>query len=276
VATLAPTSDKAGVRIEPLTRRVRWHEHRRVRTIISILAGLALWELAGRLSPNTLFIVPPSAVAATFWKLLMNGDLARHTRVSSQELFIGFALAVAIGIPMGIWTATNEALRDYLDPWMNGLYATPTVALAPLFIMWFGIDIWSKVAVVFLAAVFPILINTYTGIQATDLHLIEAARSFNASRLQMFTKVLIPSAVPFIIAGMRLGVGRGIVGVVVGEIFSARAGLGFLISSSGQVFDTAGLFVGVVVLAVTGILSMELLKLLERRVAPWREFKLED
>jgi NitT/TauT family transport system permease protein len=181
-----------------------------------------------------------------------------------------------VGIPLGILTATNDALRDYLDPWMNGLYATPTVALAPLFIMWFGIDIWSKVAVVFLSAVFPILINTYTGIQATDLHLIEAARSFNASRLQMFTKVLIPSAIPFIIAGMRLGVGRGIVGVVVGEIFAARAGLGFLISTSGQVFDTAGLFVGVVVLAVTGILSMELLKMLERRVAPWREFKLED
>jgi NitT/TauT family transport system permease protein len=153
-------------------------------------------------------------------------------------------------------------MSAYVEPWMNGLYATPTIALAPLFLLWFGIDIWSKVAVVFLSALFPIVINTATGIESTDRNVLEAARSFNASRNQVFTKVLIPSAIPFIVAGMRLAVGRGIVGVVVGELFAARAGLGFLIITASQVFDTAGLFVGVVVLAVAGIVSMELLKML--------------
>jgi NitT/TauT family transport system permease protein len=262
--------------IAALRKRTAWHEDRRVRTILSILAGLALWEVAGRLASNPLFFVPPSEVAVAFWKLLQSRQLARDTWVSAQEFFIGFGLAVVVGIPLGILIATSRAASAYLEPWMNGLYATPTVALAPLFLLWFGIDIWSKVAVVFLSALFPIVINTATGIESTDRNVLEAARSFNATRRQVFTKVLIPSAIPFIVAGMRLGVGRGIVGVVVGELFAARAGLGFLIITASQVFDTAGLFVGVVVLAVAGIVSMELLKMLERRIAPWREFKLED
>jgi NitT/TauT family transport system permease protein len=253
-----------------------WHEDRRVRTLLSILAGLTLWEIAGRLTANPLFFVPPSEVAVAFWKLLQSGQLARDSWVSAQEFFIGFGLAVLAGIPLGILIATSRLASAYVEPWMNGLYATPTIALAPLFLLWFGIDIWSKVAVVFLSALFPIVINTATGIESTDRNVLEAARSFNASRNQVFRKVLIPSAIPFIVAGMRLGVGRGIVGVVVGELFAARAGLGFLIITASQVFDTAGLFVGVVVLAVAGIVSMELLKMLERRIAPWREFKLEQ
>jgi NitT/TauT family transport system permease protein len=262
--------------IEALRKRTAWHEDRRVRTLLSILAGLALWEIAGRLTANPLFFVPPSEVAVAFWKLLQSGQLARDSWVSAQEFFIGFGLAVLIGIPLGILIATSRLMSAYVEPWMNGLYATPTIALAPLFLLWFGIDIWSKVAVVFLSALFPIVINTATGIESTDRNVLEAARSFNASRNQVFTKVLIPSAIPFIVAGMRLAVGRGIVGVVVGELFAARAGLGFLIITASQVFDTAGLFVGVVVLAVAGIVSMELLKMLERRIAPWREFKLEE
>src|SRR6185503_6057769 len=153
----------------------------------------------------------------------------------------GFAVAAVFGISLGIAIASSDAVRDFVDPWVSAVYATPTVALAPMFIFIFGIDAPSKMAVVFLLAVFPIVINTATGIRSTDQIYIEAARSFSASRAQIFAKVLIPSALPFIVAGLRLGIGRGLVGVVVGELFGARAGLGFLILTSSQTFDTAGL-----------------------------------
>jgi NitT/TauT family transport system permease protein len=131
------------------------------------------------------------------------------------------------------------------------------------------------VAVVFLSGVFPVLVNTTTGIQATDPKLIEVARSFGFKRLQIFWKVLLPSAVPFIIAGLRLGVSRSIVGVVVAELFGSRAGLGYLILTSEQVFDTASLFLGVLLLASSGVAAVELLKFIERKVAPWRQFDLK-
>ncbi len=194
---------------------------------------------------------------------------------AAVERLWGFLLAAAIGIVLGILIATSDTVHDFVDPWISALYSTPTVALAPLFIVIFGIDTPSKIAVVFLLAVFPIVINTATGIRATDNVYLEAARSFCASRNQIFTKVLIPSALPFIVAGLRLGIGRGLVGVVVGELFGARGGLGFLILTSSQVFDTAGLWVGVFVLAGTGILSVLLLQKLERRMAPWREFEFK-
>ncbi|MBI4322520.1 MAG: ABC transporter permease [Chloroflexi bacterium] len=251
-----------------------YKEHRsKFRAVISIIAVSLLWEVVARYIVNSaLILVPLTSIWSAFVKLLMTGELQKHVWVSFQEFGLGFTLAAVAGIVLGILMATSDVVRDYLDPWVSALYATPTIALAPLFILWFGIDIASKIAVIFLAAVFPILINTYAGIQATDNTLIEAARSFGASRMQIFTKILVPSALPFIIAGLRLGVGRGLVGVVVGELFGARAGLGFLITVSGQVFDTAGLFVGVLFLAIAGVIAVEGLKRVEHHMAPWRHF----
>jgi NitT/TauT family transport system permease protein len=150
------------------------------------------------------------------------------------------------------------------------LYATPVIALGPLFVLWLGIGVGSKIAIIFLTSVFPILINTIVGLTTTDRNLIEVARAYGASERQIFTKIRLPSATPFVIAGLRLGVARALVGVVVAELFGARAGLGFMILGSAQNFDTAGLYVGVLILAVAGIVSVELLKALERRLAPWR------
>jgi NitT/TauT family transport system permease protein len=148
------------------------------------------------------------------------------------------------------------------------------VALAPLFIFIFGIDAASKMAVVFLLAVFPIVINTATGIRSTDQIFIEAARSFSASRRQIFQKVLLPSALPFIVAGLRLGIGRGLVGVVVGEFIGARAGLGYLIFRSSQAFQIDAMWVGVFLLAGTGVVTVIVLQKVERKLAPWRHFDL--
>jgi NitT/TauT family transport system permease protein len=247
------------------------------RAIVGFLAMVFAWELIARyLFTNALVLVPLSKVWEAFVKLVRTGELWKHTSVSLQEFVLGFAAAAIVGIVLGLLLATSPKLRDYVEPWVSFLYAVPLVAIAPLFIVAFGIGIMSKVVVIFLVAVFIIIVNTEVGVLSTDPNLIEAARSFGATRLQIFRKVLLPAALPFIVAGLRLGMARGLVGVVVAELFGAKAGLGFLILASAQVFDTASLFVGVLVLAIGGYLGVELLKFIEHKLAPWRHFEFKD
>ena len=256
---------------------LRWYRDNPAvtRAVLSFVIVGILWEALGRTGRWPLIMAPLSAIFASARRMLESGQLQKHIMISLNEFFWGFALAVAAGVVLGIAIATSDVFCHFVDPWISALYSTPTVALAPLFILIFGIDTPSKIAVVFLLAVFPIVINTSTGIRSTDQVYVEAARSFCASRRQIFTKVLIPSALPFIVAGVRLGIGRGLVGVVVGELLGSRGGLGFLVLTSSQVFDTAGLWVGVFVLAGTGIISVLLLQKLEHRMAPWREFEFK-
>src|SRR6266851_5244028 len=215
---------------------LRWYRAHisTVRGLLSLVIVGLVWEIAGRSGRWPLILAPISEIWVKFLQLAATGELMRHVLVSLNEFFVGFAIAAVLGILLGIAIASSEAVKDFVDPWVSAVYATPTVALAPLFIFMFGIDAPSKMAVVFLLAVFPIVINTSTGMRSTDQIYIEAARSFSASRSQIFTKVLIPSALPFIVAGLRLGIGRGLVGVVVGEFIGARAGLGYLIFRSSQ------------------------------------------
>ena len=243
-----------------------------LRWIVSFAIAIALWELSARLLvANNLFFTPLSAVAVRAAELWASGELQTHIWVSFVEFAGGYALSVVVGILLGIVLAESTLVRGLVDPWISMLYATPIIALGPLFILWLGIGVASKIAIVFLTAVFPILINTVTGLTNTDRTLLEVARSFGATPRQIYTKVRLPAAVPFIIAGLRLSVARALVGVVVAELFGARAGLGFLILNAAQSFDTAGLFVGVLVLAIAGVVSVELLKWLEFKLAPWRE-----
>ncbi len=245
------------------------------RGALSLVAGFLLWEWVARyLVKSTLIIVPPSHVVASFADLLAKGELQTHVYVTAFEFVIGFGLAAAVGIGLGIAIGVSDAVRDVLDPWLSALYATPVVAFAPLFVVWMGIGPSSKVAVAFLLAVLPIIINTSAGIRTTDQNLVDVARSFAARRAQVFRKILIPYALPFIIAGLRLGVGRAIIGVVVAEFFGTRAGLGYMILVSSQLFDTSALFVAVVILAGAGVLSVVGLQKLERWLAPWREYTI--
>ena len=262
-------------RREPLV--LRWYRAHAstVRGLLSLLLVGLVWEVAGRSGRWPLILAPISDIWAKFVQLAATGELGRHVLVSLNEFFVGFAVAAVFGILLGVAIATSDAVKDFVDPWVSAVYATPTVALAPLFIFIFGIDAASKMAVVFLLSVFPIVINTATGIRSTDQVYIEAARSFSATRRQIFTKVLIPSALPFIIAGLRLGIGRGLVGVVVGEFIGARAGLGYLIFRSSQGFQIDAMWVGVFLLAGTGVLAVVLLQSVERRLAPWRRFDLK-
>lgn len=235
-----------------------------------VVLGVA-WELLARtFMKHSLAIAPPSAVFHEYVKLIKNGQLGDDVKWSGEEFLYGFVLAAAVGLFVGLFMGAIRAVREYLDPVVNALYATPVIALGPLFILWLGIGINSKIAVVFILAVLPIVINTETGIRTVDQHLLETAHAFSATRSQIFRKVMLPAALPLIVTGLRLGVGRGLLGVVAGELFAAQHGLGYRILYSSQLFDPAGVFVGLTALAFAGIVSMVLLRRLERKLAPWR------
>src|SRR5215475_4414755 len=176
------------------------------RGVVSLIGGLVLWEILARfVVKSSLIIVPPSQVVSAFTELRRKGELQTHVYVSGLEFLIGFGLAAVVGVSLGIAIGASNLIRDVFDPWLSALYATPVVAFAPLFVVWMGIGLSSKIAVAFLLAVLPIAINTSAGIRTTDQNLVDVARSFAATRGQIFFKILIPYALAFIIAGLRLG-----------------------------------------------------------------------
>lgn len=252
-------------------QRLGWTTRRR-RALVSALVGVVIWELIARfVLTQSIFFVPLTAVAEAGVQLTLSGELPRHAWVSLQEFSYGIGLAILVGIPLGLAIGVSDRVRDYVQPWISGLYSTPLIALAPLFILWLGIGMRSKIAVVFIMALFPISINTTAGIKNTDQDLIDVARSFGFSRAAIFRKVLMPSALSFIVTGFRLAVGRGIVAVVVAEFFGSRAGLGFMILVSSQAFAMDRLLLAVLLLAFSGVVGIGLVERLERRLAPWRE-----
>jgi NitT/TauT family transport system permease protein len=237
---------------------------------LSVLGGLLLWEVVSRLFvANPLFLAAPTQIAQAIWALTLSGEMERHVAISAAEFAVGYVIASVIGIAVGFGMANNARFKQAMQPWISGLYATPTIALAPLFILWLGIGIWSKVLVVIFLVLFPVTINTEAGLRTTSERLIEMLRSFGASPRQIFFKVSLPSALPFILAGLKLGIGRGLIGVVVAELFGSRAGLGRLISQSADAFNMPELFAGVIVLAVAGIAMTAGFGWLEKKLVPW-------
>jgi NitT/TauT family transport system permease protein len=249
-----------------------WHGARRryLAGTVSVLGGLILWELLSRfLVANALFLAAPSQIVWAVYALTESGEMQRHIGISAVEFALGYAIASVLGVIVGFAMASSATAKQMLQPWISGLYATPTIALAPLFILWLGIGIWSKVLVVIFLVLFPVTINTEAGLRTTSERLIEMLRSFGATPRQIFFKLSLPSAMPFILAGLKLGIGRGLIGVVVAELFGSRAGLGRLISQSADAFNMPDLFAGVVVLAVAGIAMTAGFTWLERRLVPW-------
>jgi NitT/TauT family transport system permease protein len=238
--------------------------------LLSVVGGLLLWEFLSRVVvANPLFLAAPTQIVWAIYDLARTGQLWHHVGVSAIEFALGYVIASLLGIIAGLGMASSPTVKQALQPWMVGLYATPTIALAPLFILWFGIGIWSKVLVVILLVFFPVAINTEAGLRTTSERLIEMLRSFGASEQQIFFKVALPSAVPFILAGLKIGIGRGLIAVVVAELFGSRAGLGRLISASADAFNMPELFAGVVVLALAGIILTSGFSFLESRLVPW-------
>jgi len=243
-----------------------------------ILGGLAvgifliIWELAGNVYQwiNPMFMSAPSLIFKAAVQLFASGEIYQDLYVSGIELLGGYFLAVAVAIPFGIMVGWYKRMSYVFDPFINAMNATPRVALLPLVIIWLGIGILSKVGIIFLGAVFSILINTRDGVKTTPVNLLNAARSFGASEWMVFKTVVIPSTIPFILTGLRLAVGRALVGVLVGELYAATAGIGFMITVAGATFQTDKVFVGVLIFALGGMIGMELLTKLERRFDKWR------
>jgi NitT/TauT family transport system permease protein len=204
-----------------------------------------------------------------FYDLTASGDLPYYLGQSLEVMFYGLLAAIVVGIPLAVAMARVRWLDWALDLPINALYATPMVALVPLLVLWFGIYLKAKIIVVFLFAVFPILINTYQGVRECDKNMIEVARSFRSSERRMWQDVLLPFALPYIAAGIRLAIGRGLVGMVIAEFYTTISGLGFMITRYANVFEMDKTFVPVVVLMVMGVSLTTGLKWVERRLAPW-------
>jgi NitT/TauT family transport system permease protein len=217
-----------------------------------------------------MFMSAPSLIWKAAIQLFASGEIWNDLRVSGIEFGWGYFLSVLVGVPFGIATGWYKKMAYIFDPFVNAMNATPRVALLPLVIIWLGIGILSKVGIIFLGAVFPILINSRDGVKTTPYNLLTAARSFGASEWQIFRSVVLPSTLPFILTGLRLGVGRALIGVMVGELYAATAGIGFMITVAGATFQTDKVFVGVLIFALTGMISMELLSRLESRFDKWR------
>jgi ABC-type nitrate/sulfonate/bicarbonate transport system permease component len=238
----------------------------------SAIVFLIIWELVGNVFQliNPMFMSAPSLIFSAAVQLFTSGEIYNDLYVSGVELFWGYLLSAIVAIPFGIAIGWYKKVAYVFDPFVNAMNATPRVALLPLVIIWLGIGILSKIGIIFLGAVFPILINTRDGVKTTPVNLLTAARSFGASEWMLFKTVVLPSTVPFILTGLRLGLGRAIVGVMVGELYAATAGIGFMITVAGATFQTDKVFVGVLIFALTGMLGMELLTKAEKRFNKWR------
>ena len=233
---------------------------------------LIVWELVGNVLQliNPMFMSAPSLIAKATIDLFASGEIYNDLYISCTELLGGYLLSAVVAIPFGIMVGWYKKMSYIFDPFINAMNATPRVALLPLVIIWLGIGILSKVGIIFLGAVFPILINSRDGVKTTPANLLTAAKSFGASEWMIFKAVVLPSTIPFILSGLRQGLGRAIVGVMVGELYAATAGIGFMITVAGATFQTDKVFVGVLVFALTGMIGTELLAKIEKRFDKWR------
>ncbi len=238
----------------------------------AVVVFLTIWELTGGVFQliNPMFMSAPSLIWKAGVQMFVSGEIYNDLYVSGVEFAWGYFLSVIFAIPFGIACGWYRRVSYIFDPFINAMNATPRVALLPLVIIWLGIGILSKVGIIFLGAVFPILINTRDGVKTTPHNLLNAARSFGASEWQIFKSVVLPSTLPFILTGLRLGVGRALIGVMVGELYAATAGIGFMITVAGATFQTDKVFVGVLIFAISGVIAMELLTKLESRFDKWR------
>lgn len=240
-------------------------------SVASVLLFLLLWETASQNEwINPLFISSPIEIAQAAVLMVQEVSFWENMKVSGYEFVSGFVLAIFIGIPIGVLSGWNSTFNAVVNPFISGLYVTPKVALLPVIIIAFGIGPASKIVIVFLMAFFPIVMSAQKAMLTLDQNLIKAARTFSASEFQIFKTIALPSTVPFLLNGIRLGIGQGLIAVVVGELFASTAGIGYQLTSNGQNLQTDRMFVGVLVITITGIILTSLLGIIERRFSSWK------
>jgi len=250
-------------------------------SIGTIIIFIAVWEWFGTncfvwdlidkdCKSAPLFISSPTKIFLAFIKYASSPEISEDLSVSGQEFGLGFTLAILIGIPFGLLMGWYRKINYAFDSFVSAGNATPRVALTPLLIIWLGIGIWSKVALVFLGGIFPIILNTQAGVHALDETLLRAARSFGANDRQIFRTIALPGSVPFILSGIRVGLGRALVGIVVGELSGSVAGIGHMIAFASAMFQTDKMFVGVLILTIFGVALTYGLNRLEHNFDAWR------
>src|SRR3954453_835608 len=237
--------------------------------LVSLAAGLALWEVVGHYT-SPAFLVPLSETLSRLWELSADGRLWTQFLDSSTLFLSGFALALVIGIPAGLLLARVRALRIGIEPYIMILYATPMVALIPFILSLMGFGFGPKVLVVFLFAVFPILYNTVEGARSIKPELIEVAKSYRSSETALWREVMLPYTLPFAMTGVRLAIGRGLVGMVAAEFFLSSSGLGRLIMTASQNFDIGAVYGIILLIGLIGVGLMRFGRALENRFARWR------
>ena len=238
--------------------------------LFSVVAILVFWEIYGR-GTNPILFTYPSAVAGAAYNMTAEGILLEAVGQSLLVLGVGLAAGTIVGIVLGLAVGRSRVVESLLDLPTIALYATPMVALVPVLVLWFGFGMWSKIVIVFLFAVFPVLINTTRGVKEADPQLEEVAKSFCSSERRKWLDLTLPSALPYIVTGVRLAIGRGLIGVVVAEFYTSISGLGFVIVSNANQFRTSRMFVPILVLMILGVVLTKALEMLERRLTPWAQ-----
>jgi len=236
----------------------------------SVVVVLSLWEIFGR-QVDPLFLSYPSAIARAFFQLLGAGVFERQALGSLQVFAIGLIAALVLGIALGLLMGRYRLAEYLLDPYVYALDATPRVALIPLLLLWFGLGTSSKIAIVFLSGLFPVLMNTFAGVRTVSAQLVDIGRAYGAREGKIFTKIILPAALPFVMAGIRLAVGRALIGIITAEMFTAVTGLGALLIRYSSALATDKFFVPVILLALLGVFLGGAVEKLQKWLAPWKE-----
>jgi ABC-type nitrate/sulfonate/bicarbonate transport system permease component len=237
--------------------------------MLSLLIGLTAWEVYARSLPG-IVLAPPSSVVVRMVQGLLSGELSMALLGSLGALTIGYSLAVIVGVPLGFLIGRSKRASEMIEPVMNAIYAVPPVAFVPFIIIWFGLFFEARVALVFIMAIFEIVVAVSTGAANLDSALLDVGRSFGAGRRKMLRSVILPAALPFVFAALRLGLVRAINGMITAELFFAAVNLGKVMKDAASRFDTAGLLAVILLLCILGLLTQEGLKALEARLMPWQ------
>ena len=262
----APVEEPAIEEIGPPPRQTRY----RLLRIASFVVVMVAWELLGR-QVAPLFMSYPSAIIRSAVEMSADGELLSAFLESLKTLLLGFAISAVLGIAWGVAIGRYRAIEAVSDWLVNALYATPLVAIIPLVILWFGLGFSAKLFIVIILAIFPILINTASGVRNVSEALIDVGTAFAATEREIFVKIIFPAALPYMMTGLRLGIGRAIIAMVVAEFFTAITGLGALIVKYGDQYDTASMFVPILVLMALGIVLTAIVCRAEAWIAPWKE-----
>ncbi len=241
---------------------------------LSVMALLAFWEMLPRLftmsAGTKLFFTTPSQIGGTLWTMFATGSVWEPLAVSASGFAIGLGLAIVIGLPLGVLIGRSRTLNAMLDPFITAFNATPRLVFLPILMLWFGLGLEAKVVIVFIGALFPILINTYEGVRNSDKLLINVVRSFGAGEWDVARLVVVPNAMPYIVAGLRLAIGRAVLGVVVAEFFGSESGLGVMMVQAAGRYQVDIVFAGLIIFAALSLAMTAAVQMLEKRLNRWR------